>query len=131
MKPDSIVAVVPKWAKLAKIPAQLRYDSGMAKHRSPELFEIDCPHCHAVMKVDPETKAVISHTPPVAPKMFADFEAAANAMKEQEGRRESLFRQSVEAEKNKATLLEKKFQEAMKKAKESPDEKPIRDFDLD
>ncbi len=103
----------------------------MSKHRASEPFEVACPHCNAVLKVDPETKAVIAHTAPVAPKMFADFEAAASAMKEQEGRRESLFRQSVEAEKNKATLLEKKFQEAIKKAKESPDTKPIRDFDLD
>jgi len=38
----------------------------------------------------------------------------------------------VAAEKNKADLLEKKFQEAVKKAKESPEEGPmIRDFDLD
>ena len=103
----------------------------MSKHKAPEQFEVDCPHCHAVLKVDAEVKAVISHVPPVAPKMFADFEAAASAMKEQEGRRESLFRQSVEAEKNKASLLEKKFQDAMKKAKETPDTKPIRDFDLD
>ncbi len=103
----------------------------MSKKQGTQPFEVDCPHCHAVLKVDAEVKAVISHVPPVAPKMFADFEAAANAMKEQEGRRESLFRQSVEAEKNKASLLEKKFQEAMKKAKETPDEKPLRDFDLD
>ena len=109
----------------------LRYDSRMSKNRAPELFEVDCPHCHAVLKVDSETKSVIAHTPPVAPKMFADFEAAASAMREQEGRRESLFRQSVEAEKNKASVLEKKFQEAVKKAKETPDTKPIRDFDLD
>ena len=53
-------------------------------------------------------------------------------MREQDSRKESLFRQSVEAEKNKADLLEKKFQEAIRKAKESPDTgKPIRDFDLD
>lgn len=53
-------------------------------------------------------------------------------MREQETRKESIFRQAVDAEKNKATLLEKKFQEAVKKAKESPDEgRPIRDFDLD
>jgi hypothetical protein len=38
----------------------------------------------------------------------------------------------VEAQKNSADLLEKKFQEAVKRAKESPDTgKPIRDFDLD
>ena len=47
-------------------------------------------------------------------------------------RKESLFRQAVDAEKNKADLLEKKFQEAVKKAKETPDEPHrIRDFDLD
>jgi hypothetical protein len=109
----------------------LRYYFGMPKNKASEPFDVDCPHCHAVLKVDAEVKAVIAHTPPVAPKMFADFEAAASAMKEQEGRRESLFRQSVEAEKNKASLLEKKFQEAIKKAKETPDTKPIRDFDLD
>jgi hypothetical protein len=38
----------------------------------------------------------------------------------------------VEAQKHQADLLEKKFQEAVKRAKESPDTgKPIRDFDLD
>jgi len=63
--------------------------------------------------------------------MFADFESAVRGMKEQDSRRESLFRQSVEAEKNKAEVMEKKFQEAVKKAKETPDTKPIRDFDLD
>ena len=52
-------------------------------------------------------------------------------MRENEGRKESLFRQSVENEKNKAQLLEKKFQEAVKRAKETPDEKFIRDIDLD
>jgi hypothetical protein len=53
-------------------------------------------------------------------------------MKEQDTRRESIFRQSVEAEKHKADLLDKKFQEAVKRAKETPDTGPqIRDFDLD
>lgn len=99
---------------------------------SQELFEIGCPCCGAVLKVDPATKAVISHVAPVKPKTFTDFDAAAKSMREQEGRKESIFRQAVDAEKNKADLLEKKFQEAMKKAKESPEEGPmIRDFDLD
>jgi hypothetical protein len=96
-----------------------------------ELFEVGCPCCGAVLKVDPATKAVISHVAPVKPKTFADFDAAAKAMRDNEGRKESLFRQAVDAEKNKADLLEKKFQEAIKKAKETPDEPRIRDFDLD
>jgi len=84
------------------------------------------------MKVDVSTQGVISHTPPVKPRMFADMEEAARAMKEQDNRRESIFRQSVDAQKHASELLEKKFQEAVKKAKESPDTgKPIRDFDLD
>jgi len=99
--------------------------------RSP-AFEVTCPCCNAVLKVDAATKAVIAHTAAVKPKVFNDIEDAARAMKEQDSRRESIFRQSVEAQKNASVLLEKKFQEAMKRAKESPDTgKPIRDFDLD
>ena len=95
-------------------------------------FEVTCPCCNAVLKVDAQTKAVISHTAAVKPKMFEDIEAAARAMKEQDSRRDSIFRQSVEAQKHASDLLEKKFQEAVKKAKESPDEgRPLRDFDLD
>src|SRR6516162_3574733 len=100
--------------------------------KTAAAFEITCPCCTAVLKVDPAEKAVISHTAPIKPKTFADIEEAARAMKEQDSRRESIFRQSVEAQKHAADLLEKKFQEAIKRAKESPDTgKPIRDFDLD
>ena len=85
-----------------------------------------------MLKVDPANKDVISHVAKEIPKTFNDIEEAARSMSEQDSRKESLFRQSVEAEKNKADLMEKKFQEAVRKAKESPDTgKPIRDFDLD
>jgi hypothetical protein len=95
-------------------------------------FEVTCPCCSAVLKVDAATKAVIAHTAPIKPKTFNDIEEAARAMKEQDSRRESIFRQSVEAQKHASDVLEKKFQEAVKKAKESPDTgKPIRDFELD
>jgi hypothetical protein len=111
--------------------AKLAYNLFMAKS-SHEPFEVGCPCCNALLKVDPETKAVISHVAAVKPKTFNDFEAAAKAMREQEGRKESIFRQAVDAQKNNASLLEKKFQEAVKKAKETPDEgRPLRDFDLD
>jgi ribulose kinase len=102
----------------------------MAK-KSPN-FEVTCPCCNAVLKIDRETESVIAHTAAVKPKMFADMEAAAKAMREQDSRRESIFQQSVQAQKNASDLLEKKFQEALKKAKETPDTgKPIRDFDLE
>lgn len=102
----------------------------MSKHRSP--FEVACLCCGATLKIDPEVKAVIAHTPKAVPKTFEDMEAAARAMKEQDSRKESIFRQSVEAQKHQSDLLEKKFQEALRRAKETPDTgKPLRDFDLD
>jgi len=95
-------------------------------------FDVTCPCCGAVLKIDSSTRAVISHVAPVKPRTFEDMEAAARAMREQDSRRESIFKQSVEAQKHAADVLEKKFQEALKKAKETPDTgKPIRDFDLD
>lgn len=101
----------------------------MAKESS---FDLTCPCCGAVLRVDPESEAVISHVAPVKPKMFNDIEEAAKAMKEQDSRRDSIFRQSIEAQKHATDLLEKKFQEAVRKAKETPDTgRPIRDFDLD
>lgn len=102
----------------------------MAK-RAP-AFEVTCPCCEGLLKIDPETKSVIAHTAKAIPKTFADMEEAARAMKERESRKESIFRQSVEAEKNKSDVMEKKFQEALRRAKETPDAgKPLRDFDLD
>ena len=107
----------------------MRYHRGM---KGKTAFDVTCPCCGAVLKVDSESEGVISHTAPVKPKTFNDIEEAARAMKEQDSRRDSIFRQSVEAQKHASDLLEKKFQEAVRKAKESPDTgKPIRDFDLD
>jgi hypothetical protein len=102
----------------------------MPKNSAP--FEVACPCCGAMLKIDVDTKGVIAHTPKAVPKTFEDLEAAAKAMKDHDSRKESIFRQSVEAQKHQGDLLEKKFQEALKRAKETPDTgKPLRDFDLD
>ena len=96
-----------------------------------KTFEAACPDCGAVLKIDASNGLVISHTPAPRKRMFEDLETAAKAMREQDERKESIFRQSVDAEKNKADLLEKKFAEALRKAKDAPEGKPLRDFDLD
>ena len=74
---------------------------------------------------------VVSHTPAPRKKMFEDLETAAQHMREQDERKESIFRQSMEAEKNKEDLMEKRFAEALRKAKDAPEGKPFREFDLD
>ena len=99
---------------------------------SDQPFEVMCPDCSGMLKIDPVTRSVIAHTPAPRKKTFEDFSAAAKALKEQDARRESIFAQSVLAEKNKDDLMAKRFAEAVKKAKESPlTGKPLRDFDLD
>ncbi|HXB61278.1 MAG TPA: hypothetical protein VNU94_00330 [Acidobacteriaceae bacterium] len=101
----------------------------MAKNKT---FEVACPDCGGMLKIDPETRSVIAHTSAPRKKTFEDFESAARAMRDQDERKESLFRQSVDAEKNKEDIMAKKFAEALRKAKESPDTgRPLRDFDLD
>lgn len=84
-----------------------------------------------MIKIDAATGLVVSHTPAPRKRMFEDLETAAKAMREQEERKESIFRQSVDAEKNKDDLLEKKFAEALRKAKDAPEGRPLRDFDLE
>jgi hypothetical protein len=96
-----------------------------------KIFEVACPDCGAMLKIDASTGLVVSHTPAPRKRMFEDLEMAAKAMREQDERKESIFRQSVDAERNKADLLEKKFAEALRKAKDAPEGKPLREFDLD
>jgi hypothetical protein len=96
-----------------------------------KTFEVACPDCGAMIKIDAATGLVVSHTSAPRKRMFEDLETAAQAMREQDERKESIFRQSMDAEKNKEDLLEKKFAEALRKAKDAPEGKPLRDFDLD
>jgi uncharacterized Zn finger protein (UPF0148 family) len=119
----------------AVLVIQIAVSSAVVKRASKfreSNFDVTCPCCGAVLKIDAATRSIIAHTAPVKPKTFNDMEEAARAMKEQDSRRDSIFRQSMEAQKHASELLEKKFQEAVKKAKETPDTgRPIRDFDLD
>jgi hypothetical protein len=100
--------------------------------KSDPIIEVPCPDCGAILKIDVASRAVIAHTPAPRKRTFEDFDAATRALREQEERKESLFRQSLEAEKNREDVFNKRFAEALKKAKETPDTgKPLREFDLD
>jgi hypothetical protein len=102
----------------------------MAAAKEP-IFEVGCPDCGAMLRIDANSGLLVSHTSAPRKRMFEDLETAAQAMRAQDERKESIFRQSVDAEKNKAELLEKKFADAMRKAKDAPEGRPLRDFDLE
>src|ERR1051326_6596747 len=95
------------------------------------MFEVACPCCQAVLKIDPETQAVIAHTAPEKPRPIEDLAAEVEKLKGAGARREEIFQKQFEAEKSHGKVLEKKFDELFKRAKENPDEKrPLRDIDL-
>jgi hypothetical protein len=102
----------------------------MAKAKET-TFEVACPDCGAMLKVDRESGLVVSHTSAPKKRMFEDLETAAKAMRERDEHAQSIFRQSVDAEKNRDDLMNKKFAEALRKAKDAPEGKPLREFDLD
>jgi hypothetical protein len=99
---------------------------------SKGLIELRCPCCEAILKIDVETRAVISHKVPEKPKPIEDLAAEVAKLKGAAGRRDEVFQKQFEAEKIHGRVLEKKFDELFKQAKANPDlTPPKRDIDLD
>ena len=96
------------------------------------LITVTCPCCQAELHIDPQTAAVIRHKEAEKPKMMADMETAVSHFRGAAGRREDAFKKSVEQHKSQADVLNRKFDEMLKIAKENPDEPPPkRDIDWD
>ncbi|MGA7855273.1 MAG: hypothetical protein WCA15_18275 [Candidatus Acidiferrales bacterium] len=96
-----------------------------------ETFQVDCPCCSAKLTLDRELGVVLSHVPPPRPPSSVDLDDTARLLRAHDEAVEAKFRASVEAEKSKEDVLARKFAEGLKKAKDGPVEKPLRDFDLD
>jgi hypothetical protein len=94
-------------------------------------IEVTCPCCHTKLTVDPQLAVVLSHEAPPRAAPGVDLTDAKGILAEQEKRREDKFRESWAAEQKKEDVLTRKFEEALKKAKDQPLEKPVRDFDLE
>ncbi|MFQ5723671.1 MAG: aspartyl protease family protein [Terriglobia bacterium] len=97
--------------------------------RKSSAFEVACPHCGAKLTLDAQMGAVLEHQPPK--KTDYDFDQQLKGLSQAERKREELFRQQMAAEKDRSKLLERKFEESLKKRKGEPIEKPLRDIDLD
>jgi hypothetical protein len=101
----------------------------MAKLQSE--FEIVCPCCAATLVIDGNLKRVLSHVEPEREDK-PDLDAAQKILAEEAARREAAFQQSVQAEKTRGDALSKRFEEALRQAREEPvAPPPKRDFDLD
>jgi len=103
----------------------------MAKPKR-ELIEVKCPCCDATLQIDPQLQAVISHKEFKKPPVIEDLQAAVQKLKGEEGRRAELFNKSFEDHKSHKQVLERKFDELLRQAKDSPEAPPPkRPFDFD
>jgi len=96
-----------------------------------EPFEVLCPCCQAKLRVDPEMRAVLSHELPPEERSVKDLTDAVKGLKAEAAQRQARFEESLKLQKIKKDLLDKKFQDALKRTKDVPLSKPIRDIDLD
>ena len=100
----------------------------MAKLKSE--IELTCPCCGAILVVDKNLNRVISQVEPPREDR-PDLDRAVQLVDEERARREAIFQQSVESEKSRGDALSRRFEEALRQAREEPVTKPTRDFDLD
>jgi hypothetical protein len=93
-------------------------------------FTVSCPCCRAKLTIDAELQEVVAHEEPPRKRDAKDLDTAFDVLRSKSAEREERFRQQMQAESKKGQLLDRKFQESLKKAKDSPDP-PRRPFDLD
>ena len=93
-------------------------------------FVVECPCCTAKLTIDRELGAVIAHEAPPPKRTLSDIGAAFEALRSKSAERDERFRREMESQGDKAKLLDRKFQEGLKKAKDDPD-RPIRPIDID
>jgi hypothetical protein len=93
-------------------------------------FTVTCPCCAAKLTMDPELEAVIAHEDPPPRREAQSLGDAFSKLVTKSAEREERFRQQMQAESQKDKLLDRKFRESLKKAKDSPDP-PRRRYDYD
>ena len=93
-------------------------------------LEVTCPCCQSTLVIDTNLGRVVSpHEPDRGNK--PELSDAQRILAEEAKRRDAIFQQSVDAEKTRGDALSRRFEEALRQAKEEPVTKPMRDFDLD
>ena len=93
-------------------------------------LEVVCPCCQAVLVIDTNLGRVVSHKEADSGNK-PELNEAQRILAEEAARREAIFQQSVESEKTRGDALSRRFEEALKQARQEPITRPTRDFDLD
>ena len=93
----------------------------------PEALDVNCPCCGTLLKVDPETGAVVWADKKAAPAK--DFDDLVKGVQSQRSKLDEKFARSVQQNRNQKQILEKKFEEARRRAAADPSGRPPNPFD--
>jgi succinylarginine dihydrolase len=94
----------------------------------PEALDVTCPCCDASLKVDPETGAVVwADRKEKAPAQ--SFDELVGRVHSQRSRLDEKFARSMQHTRNQRQILEKKFEEARRRAADDPSGRPPHPFD--
>ena len=93
-------------------------------------YEVTCPCCSSTLVIDEGLRRIVRHVEPERPDK-PKLDEAHQILAEQKARRDALFDQSVASERTRGDALSRRFEEALRQAKDEPVSKPQRDFDLD
>ena len=99
----------------------------------PKRLHLTCPDCGSALVVDAATGEVVSHRKPPRPRGGGhDFDALLEGLDRQREASEARFEQEKKAVADRERILGEKFEEAMRRAEEEPDDgPPLRPWDLD
>jgi len=93
-------------------------------------FIVTCPCCKGRLTIDAALEAVVAHEDPPRQRSGLGLDDALASLKGARARREELFKDQMKAEQKKPQVLQRKFEEGLKKAKDSPDP-PLNPMDRD
>jgi hypothetical protein len=99
----------------------------------PTRLSLRCPDCGSDLVIDSKTGEILFHQKAKdVPAEGKSFDALFADMESRKGRADEIFERERGAMKDRDRLLNAKFQEALKRAEEEPDQgRPLRPFDLD
>ncbi len=95
-----------------------------------ETFEVQCPCCQAKLRIDAAMQAVLSAELPPEERSVKDLTQAVQGLKDEAAQRQAKFEESLRQQKSMKDLLDRKFQDALKRTKDQPVTRPVRDIDL-
>ncbi len=95
----------------------------------PEALDVICPCCQASLKIDAETGAVVWVEEKKGPAH--DLDDLVDRVRNSRGALEDKFARSMNQTRNSKDILDKKFEEARRRAAADPNKKPVNPFDME